>query len=247
MMLIQIYEIQTPEEAKELINLDIDHIGSVITDINAKKNENLLKTVKTTQENGKKSSIIPLFNEKNAVFEVLEYYSPDIVHFIDALVTEDERYYDRLIKLQKEIKKRFEYIQIMRSIPIATPGNSESIQTLNLAKKFEEYTDFFLTDTYSDPIWEANQADTIKHFGITGKICDWDVAAKLVNNSKIPVILAGGISPENVIQGIETVKPAGIDSCSLTNMTDSNEKPVRFKKDLNKVKALVERVRSLTN
>ena len=29
--------------------------------------------------------------------------------------------------------------------------------------------------------------------GITGKTCDWDIAADLVKKSRIPVILAGGI------------------------------------------------------
>ena len=60
---------------------------------------------------------------------------------------------------------------------------------------------------------------------------------------QIPVILAGGISPHNVADAIRTVKPAGIDSCTLTNPTDEKGNPVRFKKDLTKVKALVDAVK----
>ena len=79
--------------------------------------------------------------------------------------------------------------------------------------------------------------------GITGRTCDWEVAAKLVAASSIPVILAGGISPENVAEALQRVRPAGIDSCTGTNARDGNGEPIRFKKDLASVKRLVETVR----
>jgi len=79
--------------------------------------------------------------------------------------------------------------------------------------------------------------------GITGRCCDWDVAAELAAQSPIPVILAGGISPDNVAAGIRQVRPAGVDSCTGTNRRDAGGRPVRFKKDLEKVRQLVAAVR----
>ncbi|MGB5157370.1 hypothetical protein [Desulfobacterium sp. N47] len=38
--------------------------------------------------------------------------------------------------------------------------------------------------------------------GITGLTCDWDAARILVDLVAIPVILAGGLSPDNVFDGI---------------------------------------------
>ena len=38
-------------------------------------------------------------------------------------------------------------------------------------------------------------------------------------------------------------RPAGIDSCTLTNACDAAGRPIRFRKDLGKVKHLVEVVR----
>ena len=38
-------------------------------------------------------------------------------------------------------------------------------------------------------------------------------------------------------------RPAGIDSCTLTNACDADGRPIRFRKDLGKVKHLVEAVR----
>ncbi|MGD8657566.1 MAG: hypothetical protein PVG28_15715, partial [Desulfobacterales bacterium] len=58
-----------------------------------------------------------------------------------------------------------------------------------------------------------------------------------------PVILAGGISPQNAAEGIHQVRPDGVDSCTQTNLHDENGRPIRFKKDLSKVKQLVEQVR----
>jgi phosphoribosylanthranilate isomerase len=66
-----------------------------------------------------------------------------------------------------------------------------------------------------------------------------------VENVSIPVILAGGISPQNVVDGIRRVRPAGVDSCTRTNVLDENGKPIRFKKDLVKVKRLVQKVRAV--
>ena len=65
-----------------------------------------------------------------------------------------------------------------------------------------------------------------------------------MENANIPVILAGGISPQNVMDGIRQMRPAGVDSCTRTNLHDKTGKPIRFKKDLVKVKTLVERVRA---
>jgi phosphoribosylanthranilate isomerase len=58
--------------------------------------------------------------------------------------------------------------------------------------------------------------------------------------SALPEGYATGISPENVAEGIERVKPAGVDSCTLTNAIDEDGRPIRFRKDLRKVRRLVD-------
>jgi uncharacterized coiled-coil protein SlyX len=79
--------------------------------------------------------------------------------------------------------------------------------------------------------------------GITGRPPDWDMAKDLVFNTHIPVILAGGLSPENVYEAILKVFPAGADSCTQTNGMDESGRPVRLKKDIEKVKKFVSEVR----
>ena len=137
----------------------------------------------------------------------------------------------------------------MRSVPIAPQGQAHLVPSLELARIFEPVSDIFLTDTLvvAGRKNRRNEQPVAGFVGITGKTCDWDTAACLVRESRIPVILAGGISPENVAEGMRRVNPAGIDSCTLTNDLDENGNPIRFRKDLNKVRRLVEETRRAEN
>lgn len=58
---------------------------------------------------------------------------------------------------------------------------------------------------------EAFPCDTIvaDSGGGTGRVCRWDLAAKLARIRRI--FLAGGITPENVRDAVEQVHPVGID------------------------------------
>jgi phosphoribosylanthranilate isomerase len=246
-VLIQIYEIQTPEEAATMIALGVDHIGSVLLNNEEWKSELIKDTVNCVHEHGAKSSIIPLFNDRDTVCRAMEYYQPDMVHFCETLVKPNHMHHyglnpdilKHLIDLQVTIREKFPQINIIRSIPIAPPGFAEKVPSLELAELFEPISDFFLTDTLLVSKKDTSNQPVDGFIGITGKICDWDIAFKLVKNSRIPVILAGGISPENVYDGVLKVRPAGVDSCTLTNARNHTGAPVRFKKDPEKVKRLV--------
>ena len=72
------------------------------------------------------------------------------------------------------------------------------------------------------------------HHGGTGKRFDWGVAREAKRYG--PVILAGGLRAENVIDAIRQVKPFGLDVCSGVE-----DQPGR--KDARKVKRLMAAVR----
>jgi phosphoribosylanthranilate isomerase len=67
---------------------------------------------------------------------------------------------------------------------------------------FHPLVNAFITDTY-DP--------TTGRSGATGQPHDWRVSRRLVDLAPKPVILAGGLTPENVHAGILRVHPAGVD------------------------------------
>lgn len=50
--------------------------------------------------------------------------------------------------------------------------------------------------------------------GGTGLKCDWSVAAEGVATLKRPVILAGGLTPENVAEAVRAVRPYAVDVAS---------------------------------
>ena len=246
-IIVQIYEVQDPAEAESLVKIGVDRIGSVIVSETNWKVPAVKDTIRWVRSTSAESSLIPLFNSLESVLRALDHYQPDIVHFCESLV--DVRnvrdYCLRLIQLQKDVKKEFPQIKIMRSIPIALHGNSDLVPTLELAQWFEPVSDMFLTDTLlANELETLTAAQPVRGFvGITGQLCDWDTAADLVASCRIPVILAGGISAGNVSEGIRQVRPAGVDSCTRTNALDQNGAPIRFKKDLAKVKQFVETVR----
>jgi phosphoribosylanthranilate isomerase len=100
-------------------------------------------------------------------------------------------------------------------------------------------SDYFLIDTLSD----GEDQPVAGYVGITGEVCDWEIAADLIMSSPIPVIVAGGISSANVYGAITRLRPAGVDSCTKTNALDREGNPIRFRKDMKKVRALLREAR----
>ena len=243
--IVQIYEIQTPDEARAMIGLGVAHIGSVITSQCDRHDPVIRQTVSAVRKMGAVSSLIPLYADPDAVLDTLDYYRPHIVHFCDALDGNGGSLIDAALELQMSVKRRFPDIQIMRSIPIGQTAGANSDALLALAAKLEPLSDYFLTDTViagTSGVADADQP--VSGFvGITGLTCDWSVAAQLVVRSRIPVILAGGISPENVADGVRQVRPFGVDSCTCTNAVDDSGRPIRFKKDPARVKDLLSETR----
>ena len=47
--------------------------------------------------------------------------------------------------------------------------------------------------------------------GGTGATCDWTLAQQAVATGR-PIILAGGLTPENVAEAVRTVRPAAVDT-----------------------------------
>lgn len=243
--IVQIYEIQTPDEARSMIDLGVDHIGSVVTSIDLRHDPIIRETVSVVRKLGAVSSLIPLYTDQEAVFETLDYYQPHIVHFCDSLDGSNGSSVEAALGLQAAVRHQFPHVRIMRSIPIPqTAAYADPDSVLALAARMEPLSDYFLTDTVI--VDDSGSADTDQpvtgFVGITGTTCDWSVAALLVAQSRIPVILAGGVAPENVAGGIQQVRPFGVDSCNCTNAINEDGQPIRFKKDPVRVELLLAQV-----
>ena len=75
-------------------------------------------------------------------------------------------------------------------------------------------TDFHLFDAY----WHGVH-------GGTGQSFDWDLVAK--RRSKVPMILAGGLTAENAAGALELVKPYGVDVVSGVEAEPGRKDPAR--------------------
>ena len=231
-MIIQIYEIQTPREAEQCIEAGVNHIGSVILREEEWRIPEIKDTITVSSGTNVKNSIIPLFGNPDNVCRTLDYYEPDFIHFCDSL-TDDQGNaadIDGFIELQSDVKKRFPEVGIIRSIPVPLKEMANEFPALELGEKLGPFSDLFLTDTW------LGKEPVEGFIGITGKVCDSELAKDLAAQSRIPVILAGGLSPENVYDSIMEIQPEGVDSCTQTNKLDEDGNPIRFKKDFSKVK-----------
>jgi phosphoribosylanthranilate isomerase len=238
-LIVQIYEIQTPQEAATCIDLGVDRIGSVILSEGDWQRPEIREVIRLSEGTRTRNSLIPLFNTKDALYRAMDYYRPHFVHFCENLTDRSERMIDLqpFIDLQREFKKRFPEIGMVRSVPVPEVGKAPHFQVPEIAKALEPVTDAFLIDT-----WLGNEP-VAGFVGITGKRADADLSKNLVHLSAIPVILAGGLSPDNVYDALVQVVPAGADSCSHTNVLDAHGVPVRFQKDFAKVERFVREVR----
>jgi phosphoribosylanthranilate isomerase len=243
-MLIQIYEIQEPQEALQMLRLGVDHIGTVLMEPRHAENKTIRETIHVVQREGGVSSVIPLFSDEREICGAVERLGFDILHLCDTLLDVRGTSIDPepLIALQRRIRKRYPKLRIARSIPVPVVGDERIASEIGqLSSSFAAVSDLLLIDTW---LHSEKCDQPVQGFvGITGVICDWVLARRIVQSVDIPVILAGGLGPDNVEDAIITVKPAGVDSCTRTNACDASGKPIRFRKDVSKVSALVKGVR----
>ena len=60
----------------------------------------------------------------------------------------------------------------------------------------------------------GNPGARVKELGGTGRVHDWTLSRRIVEESGVPVWLAGGLRAENVEAAIAAVGPTGVDVCS---------------------------------
>lgn len=91
-------------------------------------------------------------------------------------------------------------LYVLKSLVVKDDNMDELGRTVAEAA---EWVDMFITDSY-------NPANGAK--GATGLVHDWGISAELVRISPRPLMLAGGLNPDNVAAAIEQVRPAGVDA-----------------------------------
>jgi len=103
------------------------------------------------------------------------------------------------------IKKELPYIKLTKSLHVIDRNSIE------LGRKYLKAVDAILLDTVNVSTGQV---------GGTGITHDWNLSREIVDTYDAPVILAGGLGPDNVKQAVNEVRPFGVDANSGTKGKD---------------------------
>lgn len=224
-MKVQIYGTRTVEDAVALAEMGLDLLGLEMDagDDEADRVGEILARVR-----GRVTVVLlPLFKDLLTIVATCRRLRPDVIHISSNV---EELGVEQIGRLRDEAGP----IKIMKSIPVAQSGSVQFFDSLEHALAFDSAVDFLLLDTKlgddsGDPVpgW----------IGITGQTHDWSVSRTIVERCRTPVILAGGLTPDNVTAAIQAVRPWGVDA-----NTGLNQAP--GKKDLARCREFIERARA---
>lgn len=216
---VQIYGIRSIEDARMVIGLGAHHIGVSYGKIKRTPGQLTCEQAKAIFANVQPQAVKVGLTVSVDLAEIsadLAVVVPDVLHLsgdIDGLKPEQVR----------ELRRRFPGMRIMQAIPVS--GSA----ALAYIKSYESVTDYFLLDT---------KADGASDIGATGLTHDWELDRAIVQSTKVPCIIAGGLDANNVARAIRASRPYGVDSFSHTNF--ENPDLVKGVKDPVKVKAFID-------
>jgi len=213
---VQIYTMQSVQEALDIAALGVDHLG-LTPSYNGLPGEIDFQTAREIVEAVGESAVCVALTVESKISEILRMVKavqPDILHLCsleNAFLPEDVR------KLRDQLPD----LPIMQAVSVSGPG------ALEVALSYKNVADYLILDT---------QSPDIAGIGASGETHDWNISREIVEELDLPVILAGGLSPKNVIKAIENVKPWAVDSLTHTNQPLVGG---GFKKDLDKIRQFV--------
>jgi len=212
-MLVQIYEVQTPEEALALARLGVDHIGVLVGDGVFPRELSVARTnaIFAAAPAGKKRVALSLSADLDEVAQVVGETRPDIIQ-VQAAID------DFSVAMTRALKTRFPQILIMRAIPVIDETSIE------IAASYQGVADFLLLDS-----WDPGTSQ----FGALGRTHDWSLSRRIVENVCIRPFSRAGSAPRMSPRRSRGSGPAGVDSKTHTDRADGTGK------DLARVQAFV--------
>ncbi|CCQ13973.1 N-(5'-phosphoribosyl)anthranilate isomerase [Rhodococcus sp. AW25M09] len=121
---------------------------------------------------------------------------------------------DEQLRILKDIAPE---LYVLKSLVVRSDNAKELLAQVD---RTADVVDMFITDTF-DPRTGAK--------GATGLLHDWSVSAELVERSPKPLMMAGGLSPDNVADAIRQVRPAAVDAHSLLEGADGRKDAVKVR------------------
>ncbi len=223
-MIIQIYAFTDPETAVAAVNLGVDNIGFVAGRYGIVPGElsfHEAREITVSLPPRTTSVAITMSEDVKEILRMTSEVKPNIVHISTDV--------DRVgVEVMRELRSHLDAdIRLMKAIPV------EDENSIAVSQQFAEVSDLLLLDT---------KREGFPGVGATGFTHDWDISRRIVESVAIPVILAGGLTADNVGAAIREINPWGVDSNTSTNIPGS-----QVEKDLGRIAAFVSAVQSTEN
>ena len=223
-MFTQIYSIQTVEEALACVEAGADRVGVLVGVPGGKFpcaiHEDEAKRIFDALSGKAVRVLISVADNEEDILSQTERLSPDVLHLCAN--------FEGSAEFCEKLKKRMPEVKLMEAVGIVDESAIED------ARKKAEYADLLILDSVSK---------TVPGVGAAGITHDWSIDRRIVESVDIPVILAGGLGPDNVAEAIEAVHPAGVDSLTKTSVVENG---VLVRKDIDKVREFCRIAKSLS-
>ena len=221
----QIYSLVNYNESVATMNAGADHIGLVPMQSGGVPAHRVPFDVvdrifTEAKKRGVKCVAIMLNTDPDEMIFIAKRIKPNILHIAGMEFTADKSFAERLHKECPGVK-------LMQAVLVDGP------EAIARAKEYANFCDYILTDS-------GLAADT--GIGASGMTHDWNIDAEIVRSINIPVIIAGGLGPDNVEECIKQVKPYGVDSLTRTSYKYTDGV---MEKDIPKVKEFCERANKI--
>ncbi|HEX4217473.1 MAG TPA: phosphoribosylanthranilate isomerase [Acidimicrobiales bacterium] len=220
-MIVQIYGFTTPADIVAVQELAIDNIGVVLDEgfgtwdgVDEPTARAIVAEIPATMA----TVALSLGTDFDRIARTVDLLQSDIVHLVRADQMGPEAV--------GAVRDRLAPVKVMTTVAVR---DESAIQA---ALVYAGCSDFLLLDSH-DPATGI--------VGATGLTHDWSVSALIPPAVDVPVILAGGLGPENIAGAIAAVDPAGVDSETRTSRRDDKRR-----KDVDAVRRFVEIARSMT-
>jgi len=230
---IKICGIRTPEEIElaDLYGADaVGFITEVPVESPRKLDSDTAASLVSEVPKGLNSVLVIMPENSGRALELIEKVSPDIVQI-----------HSMLSLSELEMIKEKADIPIIKTLSIPAQEKTSGEKT-EKAEKAENTA--FISELIEQVslLEEAAVVDSILldtgksgKSGGTGCVHDWTLSQKIAEETRLPIILAGGLKPENVQEAIRIVFPYAVDTASGVEACG--------KKDALKIKRFIEEVR----
>ena len=221
---IQIYTMQTVGEAIAVAALGVNHVGVTPANIGLPGEVTPERAAEICEAvRGVAASVaLSVDADVRSIERMVRTVQPDVLHLCGTPGVVGPG-------AVADLRRSLSGVATMQAIAVTGP------EAIDVARSYEPVVDFLILDSVDAEI---------PGVGAAGVVHDWEVSAAIVAAVDVPVILAGGLSPENVADAIGAVKPWGVDSLTFTNRpTDDGG----FRKNLKRVRQFVAAARVAVN